>query len=60
MFDRLADAVMPSTARYFRTEGYRAYGSWRFSDVRSAQLATSGRELIGGHSTRCSTPCRSL
>ncbi|SDM09271.1 hypothetical protein SAMN05192555_109100 [Franzmannia pantelleriensis] len=51
MYHRIAFPLLPCNAYY------RGYGSWRFSGVRSAQLATSGREIIGGHSTRCSTPC---
>lgn len=51
MFDPIAFPTLSCTAYY------RAYGSWRFSGVRSAQLATSDRETIGGPTTRCSTPC---
>lgn len=50
MFDRIAITLLPC-ARY-----YRAYGSWRFNGARSAQFATSDREIIGGHAIRCSTP----
>ena len=51
MFQRIAFPRLSCTARY------PGYGSWRFSAVRSAQLATSDREIIGGTTTRCSTPC---
>lgn len=51
MFDRFAITLLSCAARYY------SYGGWRFSGVRSAQLATSDRETIGGNKTRCSTPC---
>lgn len=51
MFERIAITLL-LLAGY-----YRSYGSWRFNGARSAQLATSGRETIGGHMTRSSTPC---
>ncbi|EPC01728.1 hypothetical protein L861_21105 [Litchfieldella anticariensis FP35 = DSM 16096] len=49
MYDRIADIAHASIARY-----YPGYGDWRFSDIRSAQFATSGRQCIGGSSIRCS------
>lgn len=39
-------------------EGY--YGYWRFSELRSAHSATSGRSEIGGtRQDRCTTAIRS-
>ncbi|WP_442487756.1 hypothetical protein [Halomonas litopenaei] len=38
------------------SHGYAYGGSWRFIDARSAQLATSDREPLGGRRTqRCTT-----
>lgn len=53
MYDHAADIALTLPQ-------YAYYGDrgWRFSDTRSAQLATSGRQHIGGHSMRCSTPDR--
>ncbi|WP_189469929.1 hypothetical protein [Litchfieldella qijiaojingensis] len=53
MFDRIADIVRAMLTHY-----YAGYGNWRFSDTRSAQFATSGRQSIGGTSARCSLPCQ--
>lgn len=50
----IAFAIRPSAD----VVGY--YGYWRFSDLRSAQRATSDRSAIGGMTlTRCSTATRS-
>lgn len=53
MIDRIADI-----ARALSTPYHAGYANWRFSDFRSVQFATSGRQLIGGLTARCSIPCQ--
>lgn len=48
MYDRNADTAYAITVSY---QG--GYGGWRFNGARSAQSATSGRQIIGGATTRC-------
>ncbi len=52
MSDRYAFTAPQPVATYYTGDVY-----WRFSVIRSAQSATSGREIIGGTPIRCSTSC---